>query len=359
MNNTLVEGQHGHGALGHILKPTDWLYNNLAPKGTVPFDWQVGYDVENELAVALGAPGFRIPAKNQGTSGSCGPQAISYYDEILKAFVTKKFVRRSGKFTYPYVVQPGGGSYGGDLMSSAKSRGVSTEELCPSYEHDNTPPSEEFMTRLFDITPAAIADAATAHSNGYSFITEFDIDTLAQAVRDNHGIIILIDGQNNGTWRSDSPFPPTAPVGSALLWRHWLYVGKAKMVGGRKVIIVLNSWGPFVGALGWQEISEDYVKSGHVQLGMVMGMSPDSPYNFTKDLSFGMTDADVFFLQKRLNADPDTMVSKTGIGSPGSETYHFGELTKNAVIRFQLKHKITPVLGYVGILTRAALNKVK
>lgn len=349
MNPQLVEDSFGHGGLGHFIRPTDWNYHNIAPKGIQPFDWSVGYDVEKEL-------GYKLSVKNQGSSGSCGGQAIAYYAEVLKNLSKGMPVtQRSAKFIYAQVFQPGGGSFGGDLMNLMKKRGASLEALCPSYMGLDLP-TESFMERSEDITEEARTDAVSAESIGYSFIFDFDIDTLAQAVRDNHGIIVAIFGQNNGTWLTDKPLHPTDPIGSMKLWGHWLYVGKAFVLGGVKYLVVLNSWGDKIGLGGWQLISEDYVNSGYLELGMVMSFG-EKKYTFNKDLSYGMTDAGVYFLQKHLNADPSTAIAVSGPGSPGNETYYFGSLTKAAVIKFQQKHGITPAVGYVGPKTRGVLNQ--
>ncbi len=74
----------------------------------------------------------------------------------------------------------------------------------------------------------------------------------------------------------------------------------------------------------------------------------------TRNLYRGITGEDVRGLQRLLNAN-GFVVSSTGAGSVGNETTYFGSATEAAVIRFQIAKGITPVAGYVGPITRAAL----
>jgi hypothetical protein len=68
----------------------------------------------------------------------------------------------------------------------------------------------------------------------------------------------------------------------------------------------------------------------------------------TRTLRIGDAGEEVRLLQQLLNADKRTAVATTGPGSAGSETLRFGELTRQAVIRFQELHR-TEVLSPAGL----------
>lgn len=85
--------------------------------------------------------------------------------------------------------------------------------------------------------------------------------------------------------------------------------------------------------------------------------------NFTRSLTTGSEGSDVLTLQRLMNTKGHT-VATVGVGSPGNETNYFGNLTQNAVIRYQNAHKeaiLTPVnlsfgTGYFGPSTIRYVN---
>lgn len=91
-----------------------------------------------------------------------------------------------------------------------------------------------------------------------------------------------------------------------------------------------------------------------------VSLSPS--HTFTIPLSLGQTHLDVLVLQRFLNTDPETRIAQIGIGSPGHETTYFGNLTLDAVKRFQIKYDIAKLgnsgFGHVGPATRAMLNEL-
>lgn len=78
----------------------------------------------------------------------------------------------------------------------------------------------------------------------------------------------------------------------------------------------------------------------------------------TRDLQLGSSGADVKSLQVFLNSSAATQVAAAGAGSPGLESTYFGGLTKAAAMKFQAANNVSPIAGYVGAITRAAIAAV-
>jgi len=233
-----------NGAIIDIPDSRDYQWSEIG-KSSTPFDWNKGYDVEEEL-------GFKIPVKSQGNSSSCGGQAFSYYTQVLEALYTKTFEERSAKFLYSQCWLPEGGSRGRDICKILQTQGSSREAFCPSYYTDKTPLSEEDYRDTSCINDIVRQDAKGAIAITYANVNP-TIDEVAQAIRDNKGCVIGLTGENNGTWMTEFPKPPTKNQ-----WNHWVYACKAKIIDGKKYIGFINSWGEECGNKGVQWIGEDY-----------------------------------------------------------------------------------------------------
>lgn len=334
--------------------------------GAAPFNWTTGFDIETTL-------NFKEPTKNQGSSGSCGGQAVSYLGGTYSVIQTGTFNEKSAKFTYAPVAYPdGGGSVGRDLVNRTVNSGWGQEALTPSY-NNGQPPTEAFMARVSDITPAASLAALSDKALSYSSVA-VDIDSVAQALVASDGLFIGVKGSNNGTWLSVNPQPPA--VNEPTPWGHWLKVGKARIspTTGLKEIGVHNSWGDAgVGDAGWQWLDENYFARVLSSVGGRPGpvifeawaikynptpVQEGFHYTFSKELDFGQTDPDIQALQtglQTLGYFPSTV----------TPTQYFGTITQTAVQKFQKAEGIassgtpnTTGYGRVGPKTIAVLNKL-
>ncbi len=326
----------------------DFLFSEVAGAVVTPFDWDQGYDIEKELSNTLNKPNFKLPVKDQGPSFSCGGQSWSTYAGVLEAFASGTFEERSAKFLYSQTYVPEGGSRGRDNADIFVNQGAARETLLTSYQ-SNKPPSEVFMTRSQDITDPVRTDAKLSKALAYAQAGN-DIDSVAMAIRDNYGVVLGVDGSNNGTWVDAFPKPP-----STVVWRHWIFGGKAKLINGVKHIGVFNSWGKDVGEGGWQWLSAAYFKK-NVWSSWTHVFAPLPVVNYSHifniDIRLNDKGDEVTALQKILQMRgffPET-VPTTGL---------YGSITQRAVKAFQVANGITNTTGnIVGPSTRLALNKV-
>lgn len=342
---------HGTGAIVDVLDARDIQYENIA-MGVQAFDWNKGFDIEEELAKALGTNStkMRIPNKDQDGSSSCGGQAWSYYGGVLEAFSTASYEERSAKFIYSQTFVGNGGSAGRTNSQLCCDQGWAREAVCSSYDAGMAP-GEAFMQRKSDITPEARNDASKAKGLVYANVAT-NIDLFATAIQNNHGMVVGITGQNNGTWRTAFPKPP---VNATNTWNHWMYAGKAKLINGKKYIGLKQSWGDGIGEDGWQWIGEDYFSQDIPVLryaiwsGWTMvfkGSDPAFKHTFTLTLKKGSRGAEVEALQKALTLE--------GMYK-GKIDGDFGPATKASVQTFQLRYSLNAD-GVVGPKTNAKLN---
>jgi len=134
-----------------------------------------------------------------------------------------------------------------------------SETLVPSYDKGRAPKEPFFATKP-EVTQERKEEKEVNRSQSYLSIKP-NIEIVAQAIRDNYGCVLVVNGENNGTWRTTYPKPPKVKE-----WGHFVYGGKVKSVKGRRFIGVKNSWGN-IGEDGWQWIGEAYFDSGHVREG--------------------------------------------------------------------------------------------
>jgi hypothetical protein len=330
------------GAIKDKPDSRDWQWGREVGDASVPFDWNKGFDIEAELKAVLSDPNFRIKAKDQNGSGSCGGQAWSYYAAVLSAYFRKQYEEKSAKFIYSQTFVPGSGSAGRDNCEIGIKQGWASEALVPSYDNGN-PPSEAFMERPQDITQAARDEARGDMALGYANVA-VNIDLIAQAASACHGLVIGLDGTNNGTWRTAFPLPPKT---GEQPWSHWLYVGKAKLINGVKYIAFINSWNETTGELGWQWISESYVSNVIAIYGPSIWSVWTHVYNSHPSILplFPIT---LVYGQK--NSSVEKLQSILGIQADGI----FGKQTLASVRAFQTAHGLVSD-GIVGPNTQSAL----
>jgi Putative peptidoglycan binding domain len=354
MNDPIsVLGVHPQGANKRRPDPRDYAFTSLeVAEASAPFAWQEGNGPDPALVSLL-------TIKNQGSSGSCGGQAFSYYGQRLRALYATDGNPRSAKFLYSQVYAPGGGSNDRDLANIAIKQGFAMEADTPSYQA-SFPPTEDFMERPQDITAMARLGAAKDQASFAYAFPALDIETIAQACYACHGIISGLYGENNGTWLTPEPTPPpnASPTSNPDVWSHFMYGAQPQIYNGKKGIWCPQSWGAGAGLNGWQFLDAAYFAANAIWSAVVLVYNPTPvqppQHVFSANLALGESGADVLALQQYLAYDGEFNLTPTG---------YYGPITAQAVLRFQIKYGLASIatldeLGgnICGPATRAKLN---
>lgn len=251
MKHILSENQHGNGAIKR--NPIHrWWRRTTRPfvaKSVQPFDWST--TVDNSVGITI---------KDQGTSGSCGGQAGSYWLQIVN-----KCFPISAKSIYSLIYYPDeGGTTVSALETQIGTRGGALESLVPSYDIYGAPLTEAMYENTAWESPITIQDSYSRA--GYLPINiNIDTESLAEAIRDYGAIIVEVQGQNgqNPGWLSPIPTPPSK-TNQNEIWAHFLCCVGVMTKDGAKVLKFVNSWGTDVGEAGCQYFNEAYINSGYI-----------------------------------------------------------------------------------------------
>lgn len=255
ISSVRVENRFGHGAIktNRLVAKIRHIKRPLA-RASSPFNWTLGFDVEKKTGP--------ITRKNQGSNDSCGGQAGSYFLEVQRRLQGLTEVECSAKSVYAPIAYPGGGTTVKDLETQVGARGANLESQVPSYDTQGNPLSEYLMEDSSWQTPTFIADAAKRA--GYLPVSvSIDMDSIAWAIQTYGGVIWEIQGQNNGTWLSSYPVPPSKQNPNEI-WAHFMCGKSATQVDGVNQLGFFESYGPDIGDGGLQYFRQDYLDSGYI-----------------------------------------------------------------------------------------------
>ena len=231
-------------------------------------------------------------------------------------------------------------------------------------ESDRDLPYEQYITKLQTIPESEVQRLILLCVDkiaGYAQIDISNPQNIANAILNSKaGILCRFNVgvewySKNGviTWDSNLIDPLQPPV--VVIGGHAI-IGNSVDFTTRFILGVANTWSSLWNKLGCGTI--DLSIYPPTEAWVILDVAPQVPaFSFKNDLAYSMTSPDVKQLQIILNKNPLTLVSTSGVGSSGNETNYFGGLTLNAVKRFQAINHI-PQTGFVGIITRTALNKL-
>jgi len=251
------------GAFKDRFDSRDYQYEPLASAiGEEAFDWEKGFDIEEEL-------GIKLKVENQNGSSSCVGQATHKYGEVLELVENKKLPDFSAKWVYAQIHLPNGGAYCRDACKVATGQGFALEKDLPSYTTVEmsdgkivyNAPTEEFITKSEDITQE-IRQKALPYKGLKYYSVRADIDLVAQAIKNHWGLLMAARGSNLG-WREPKGIV-RPPKSGENQWGHAIFGLGAKMLNGKKAIRFINSWSENWGDKGYCWFTEDYFNSGNM-----------------------------------------------------------------------------------------------
>lgn len=311
----------------------------------------------------------QFPIFDQNGSGSCVAQTVAKMLGIMYWLINAVYVHFSATHVYKRRKNaPSGGMLGTDAGDIAGT-GVTLEELVPS----------QLMT---DSQMDGIQIAKYKEQVGEIFKTDKyiqppikDIDAVASIIQKTGKPLMVWFYFNYPEWTVTPKNiygydnPANAPCRHSVTAVDFTLLGSQhtsdSSLWGKKALIIDDSWGTSYGQKGQRFITEDFFKARNYFVLYFMNFKFNSDnqqaerprYTFTRDLSYNPQapitygDKDVIALQNILKFEGLFPVNSDSTG-------YFGSVTKDAVVKFQKKHGITPTSGYVGAKTRAKLNEL-
>jgi hypothetical protein len=219
--------------------------------GEVKLDWDNDYKEIKEI--------YKFPTKNQMGSSSCVGQTCAHYKEAVEYYLKRCEVEKSAKSIYSQIALPNGGAYFRDGMKKITGYGINTEYEVKSYKFDGTT-DEIFMTDKSWMNDIMTNRAKRFANQSYYSIRTHDIDVFAKAIKIGKGCVMGVIGNNNGTWHSKFPKPPTLSTPQNQYWYHAVAGANYVRINGKKYIIIKNSWGN-IGENGYQWLGEEWFEN--------------------------------------------------------------------------------------------------
>ena len=327
MNKILVEGKYGHGAILHSPAKHKKIHQSrqFVGQDSSPYDWTQSL-----------TRNYTQPIKNQYQAGMCGGELYSQAMQIFRTLsLGLPFQELSEISVYSQE------HYEPDGMSVQQMEDIASFKGLTTFSNVPTPVNcTEAQAQSTSWENANTLKDCLLDSGMMMVSVPINIDSIAQAIRDYYFVGFCLGGTNNGSWLSAYPIAPIA--GSIPQWGHFMCSTTNIPANPTvKQVPFYQSWGEEVGDKGIQYFTESYIDSGFIYDAFTF-----IKHTFQQNLQFGMINQDVKYLQVKLGMASNTF----GFGV-------FGPKTLVAVKAYQAANGIQAT-GFVGIETRAALNKI-
>lgn len=292
----------------------------------------------------------KLPIWNQGKLPSCVGHAFAKYKQKLDLDDTGVVVNLSPRFLYAYSKCTDGFSGGGTLTRNVakilKTTGCSTELTVPNdvnLDHE----TYVYQRTVANMPPNSFSEAVKFKTSGYAY-ADVSVDGLKHAIIAGNGAALLMnigeewwtDKKGNSSWTPQAILPLRAP--RQIVSGHEVYLYGYEDTFADTKFYILNSFSAEWGdkGTGWFYWSEqkNFIREAitivdipNKVLEETHNLPPVFKYHFTTNMNFGDQNEEVQALQRALKLEGLFNFAVTG---------YYGDITKKAVLAFQLKYNL-------------------
>lgn len=301
-----------------------------------------------------------FPVRSQGQAGSCVAHSCALVAGILQEHRDKTFIEFSASDVYQKRQNrtwPNGsaGMWATDAFEIMRKDGITLEALMPSMNVTEAGihqiPRKPYYGRVGEVF----------RIGEYVMFTPGDFDSVASTVQKTRKGVMVWFRFHGNEWTTT----PRVRAANPPL-HHSVVAIDVAVYGGKRGIVIQDSWGHATGINGRRFITEEFYHARNSFAGYVIAFRTDEDakptpvsHTFARDLRYGMTgDKDVQLMQDVLKREG---LFPTNIDSTGN----YYEITRRAVLAFQHKHNVdTPAQlealqgRVVGPKTRTVLTRL-
>jgi hypothetical protein len=306
----------------------------------------------------------KFPIFNQNGSGSCVAQTEAKELGIMRWLKDGNYVHFSATDIYQRRANKPAGGMGAADARAIVAKGATLEVLSPSQNMTDA----QMDSAIVEPYKHEVGNVFSVPN--YVEVSAKNIDTVASIIqRTKKGVMVWFYFEYQEWDQRPHVVNTTLDLYAPATARHSITgIDYTLLPGGKRAIIIEDSWGPNAGIGGQRIVDEDFFAARNWYAGYLLNFRfedqtqpqptpiPKPHHVFNIDLEFSAVvtyNPEVIALQDCLKYEgvfPNNVVS----------TGYFGAVTKKSVQAFQIKHSITtvdgPGYGRVGPKTRAKLN---
>jgi len=300
----------------------------------------------------------KFPIFDQDGSSSCVAQAVAKSLGVNNFLEEKEFAFLSARDIYTRRKnKPSGGMWGQDACEIARNFGATLEALMSGQQL-----SESEMNRDSDRTGSKEVIGKVFRAANW-FSLPFDIEKIASIIAEGKAVLLFFRWDYS-EW--DREVPALNPA-SLKPYHHAVTGVDFTLYGGKKAIIIDDSWGRNRGIGGQRVVTEEWFDPSNERitwasyfdelsnLALLNAQIAEKPkYKLTRTMMVGSKGPDVAQMQRCLGYLKDA----EGYLFPLSQepTGYYGGITRKAVMRFQAM-KGLPQTGNIDQATLNAFNQ--